>query len=163
MTETQRERKIARRLVVTGTLRLLTPAHLGNGDAEAITDMPLLLDRTSKPARPFLAGTSIAGGLRGYLLAYEQGFGFAEAIRRKADSLPTTAAELLFGGVKGDEYGEQSPLIVDDAYGDLHGAPFEIRDGVKIDYRTRTADDKKKYDLELLPAVQPSISHLNCC
>ncbi|NJN18887.1 MAG: hypothetical protein HC822_22820 [Oscillochloris sp.] len=91
MTETQRERKIARRLVVTGTLRLLTPAHLGNGDAEAITDMPLLLDRTSKPARPFLAGTSIAGGLRGYLLAYEQGFGFAEAIRRK----PTRCRPLL--------------------------------------------------------------------
>jgi CRISPR/Cas system CMR subunit Cmr4 (Cas7 group RAMP superfamily) len=152
MTEARHDRAIVRRIVVSGTLRLLTPAHLGNGDAEAITDMPLLLDRTTDPPRPFLAGTSIAGALRGYLLAHERGFGVAEQARRRPGSVPATAAERLFGGVKGDEYGEQSPLIVDDAFGNLHNTSFEIRDGVKINYATRTADDKKKYDLELLPA-----------
>ena len=35
-------RQIVERIVITGTLVLETPAHFGNGDADAFTDMPLL-------------------------------------------------------------------------------------------------------------------------
>ncbi|NJN19152.1 MAG: hypothetical protein HC822_24295 [Oscillochloris sp.] len=140
-------RPIATRLIVTGTLHLLTPAHLGNGDAEAITDMPLLLDTVGDDPVPLLTGTSIAGALRGYLLTRGQGYRAVE--QRRSGQM----AELLFGAVKGDDTGEQSPLIVDDALGVLRDtAALEVRDGVKINYATRTADDRFKYDLELLPA-----------
>ncbi|NCC32506.1 MAG: hypothetical protein EOM24_10870, partial [Chloroflexia bacterium] len=144
MAEAFRSRAIAARLVVEGNLVLVTPAHLGNGDAESITAMPLLLDPVAQ--QPLLTGTSLAGALRGYLASYERGYGLAERD-------PTTLAVQLFGSLKGDDQGEQSPLIVDDAYGSLPSTRlFEVRDGVKIDGATRTADEKKKYDLELLPA-----------
>jgi CRISPR/Cas system CMR subunit Cmr4 (Cas7 group RAMP superfamily) len=157
-----RLRDIAARIVVTGRLRLLTPAQIGNGDAEAITDMPLLLDANT--GRPFLSGTSLAGALRGFLLAYERGYrrqdNRSEEINKDNEGYEgepservKTKAELLFGGVKGDEYGEQSPLIVDDALApEQENIAIELRDGVRIDYATRTAEDQKKYDFELLPA-----------
>jgi CRISPR/Cas system CSM-associated protein Csm3 (group 7 of RAMP superfamily) len=44
----------------------------------------------------------------------------------------------------------QSPLIVEDALGLL--PEIELRDGVQIDPATRTAVDKKKFDMELLRA-----------
>ena len=140
-------RKIAARLVVTGRLQLMTPAQLGNGDAESITDMPLLLDTVEDQPRPLLSGTSIAGALRGYLIARARGHRAAEELGRES------MADRLFGGVKGDDAGAQSPLIVDNALGELPAnVLIELRDGVKIDYATHTAQDKFKYDLELLPA-----------
>jgi len=147
MSDPAKTRAIAVRLIVTGHLELVTPAQLGNGDAESITAMPLLLDPVSQ--RPLLTGTSIAGALRGYLHSYERGYGARSDNKLDAAMLATQ----LFGSSKGDDQGEQSPLIVEDALGTLPPQRgFEIRDGVKIDYATHTADDKKKYDLELLPA-----------
>jgi CRISPR/Cas system CSM-associated protein Csm3 (group 7 of RAMP superfamily) len=132
-------RKITERLFIEGALVLETPAHLGNGDAEALTDMPLLRDTVS--GRPLLCGTSIAGALRAYLRAYEHGHQGSE---RQGDRV-----ERLFGTVRGSE-SAQSWLIVDDALGKSPGV--ELRDGVRLDHETRTAQDKKKYDLELLQA-----------
>ncbi|PDW01976.1 RAMP superfamily CRISPR-associated protein [Candidatus Viridilinea mediisalina] len=134
-------REVATRLVVSGTLTLTSPAHLGNGDRGAHVDLPILRDALED--LPLLQGSSLAGALRNYLLAYEQGFYKAE--ERGAKNL----AELLFGGVKGDPEGEQSPLIIDDALADFTLA--EIRDGVRIDGKTRTAQKDFKYDLEVLP------------
>jgi CRISPR/Cas system CSM-associated protein Csm3 (group 7 of RAMP superfamily) len=147
MSDPFKSRSIAAHLVVRGNLELVTPAHLGNGDAESITAMPLLRDRVT--GHPLLTGTSIAGALRGYLHSYERGYG-----RRPENGRDNaTLAVRLFGSLKGDDQGEQSPLIVDDARGTFPAdGRIEVRDGVKIDYGTRTADDKKKYDLELLPA-----------
>ncbi len=135
----QQSREISTRLIITGNLILTSPAHLGNGDRGSSVDLPLLLDTVE--GRPLLQGSSLAGALRNYLCAYEQGLRQAE----KRGHL----AELLFGGVKGDPQGDQSPLIIDDALGEL--TTPEIRDGVRIDGRTRTALPNFKYDLELLP------------
>lgn len=132
-------RKITERVFVEGTLILETPAHLGNGDAEALTDMPLLRDAVN--GKPLLCGTSIAGALRAHLRAYEHGHRGRE---RQGDR-----AEQLFGTVRGHE-SMQSWLIVDDALGESPG--IELRDGVRLDPETRTAEDKKKYDIELLQA-----------
>ncbi len=132
-------RKIIERVQIEGTLRLETPAHLGNGDAEALTDMPLLLD--SVTGTPLLTGTSIAGALRAYLREVEHGYGAAER--------PHDRAQQLFGAVRGSE-SLQSWLLVDDALGETLGV--EIRDGVALNPETRTAADKKKYDIELLQA-----------
>jgi len=133
-------REIAQRLVITGDLHLLTPAHLGNGDAEGLTDMSLCRDPLT--GKPLLLGTSIAGALRNYLRAYEHG--------HKGEETLNTAATQLFGSIKGTPEGDQSSLVVNDALAD--SLSVEIRDGVQINDETRTAEDKKKYDLELLPA-----------
>jgi CRISPR/Cas system CSM-associated protein Csm3 (group 7 of RAMP superfamily) len=156
MTDTSKpkSRAISKRIVVEGELRLLTPTALGNGDAESLTDMPLLLDTAGDEPLPLLTGASIAGALRNYLRAYEQGFRTPEDKSEKK-----RLAVELFGAVKGDTGtgenddtgGEQSRLIVDDALARFP-TRAEVRDGVRIDGRTRTAQDKFKYDLELLPA-----------
>jgi CRISPR/Cas system CSM-associated protein Csm3 (group 7 of RAMP superfamily) len=126
--------------VVTGTLVLETPAHFGNGDADALTDMPLLFDEVD--GNPLLPGTSIAGALRNYLREREFGYG-----KKESGKSPVS---LLFGGARGDDEGDQSPLIVFDARG--HSAGIELRDGVAIDPETRTAADEKKFDMQLLAA-----------
>jgi CRISPR/Cas system CSM-associated protein Csm3 (group 7 of RAMP superfamily) len=157
-----KHRRVLERFVVKGTLRLETPAHFGNGDAETFTDMPLLRDELD--GSPLLPGTSIAGALRNYLREREVGFGVSP-LKRKAirsaeeenrDDKPVRkpehelASSLLFGGYRGDDDGEQSPLIVHDAIG--QAADLELRDGVRIEPETRTAEDDKKFDIQLLAA-----------
>lgn len=132
-------RGIRQRILVTGRLVLETPAHFGNGDAEGLTDMPLLRDPLER--RPLLTGTSIAGSLRSYLREYEHGY--------LAPGKPGDLAEQLFGRVEGHT-SEQSWLIVDDALADVSG--IELRDGVAISPDTGTAEEGKKFDYELLEA-----------
>jgi len=142
-----KSRQICERWVIEGDLVLQTPTHLGNGDSDGILDMPLLLDEATGKA--LLPGTSLTGALRNYLYEYRQGYG-----RRRSDGL----IEALFGGDKGDDKGNQSALIIDDALGEKPA--IELRDGVRIDPVTRTAkiDFRNgkargyKYDLQLLAA-----------
>lgn len=138
----QNSRKIVERVFVRGQLVLETPAHFGGGDAFGLTDMPLLRDALD--GVPLLTGTSIAGALRNYLREFEGGYGATEA----GDG--ATRAEKLFGFLQGNEASIQSWLIVDDALGTPAG--FELRDGVALDSVTRTAEERKKYDVELLAA-----------
>jgi len=127
----QNPRGIRERLVVTGTLVLDTPAHLGTGDTESPLDVSLLLDPLEEC--PLLAGSSIAGALRHHVASHSPEF-----VRH------------LFGDADQEE-SVQSPLIVDDA---LASSQFdlELRDGVAIDPTTRTAEPRKKFDLDLLAA-----------
>lgn len=135
-----KSRRIVRRIVVEGELELLTPTHLGNGDDSVLTDIPLLLDPLE--GRAMLTGTSLAGALRGYLRSREAGF--------RQEERQGGLAQLLFGFAKGQN-GEQSLLITSDALS--AGRPAaELRDGVALDPSTRTAEDKKKYDMQLLEA-----------
>lgn len=152
-------RWIVKRIVVACDLVLLTPAHLGNGDGDDIVDLPLLLDAYDEAAgrrTPLLTGASIAGALRGYLREVEHGYG------ARLDSQTPSASIRLFGGLKQDDAGEQSPLIVDDARpgaeandgrpAGVASAGVELRDGVKLDPASRTAADKAKFDLQLWAA-----------
>lgn len=137
----QNSRGLSERIVVTGTLVLETPTHLGNGDTNSPLDMPLILDPLEGKA--LLTGTSIAGALRNYLREYSE----------RSSQL----ANKLFGYAPGGESGQdnesaQSPLIVDDALGKMPKPEVELRDGVAIDPKTRTAEDQKKFDMELLAA-----------
>jgi CRISPR/Cas system CMR subunit Cmr4 (Cas7 group RAMP superfamily) len=120
-------RRVGRRVLVTGELRLTAPCHLGGPDPDATSERPVLRDETG---RPYLPGTTLAGLLRG--------------------ALGDDDARALFGGASGDDDGLQSPLIVDDAPVTAI-VPTELRDGVKINAATGTADDKTKFDVELLP------------
>ncbi|MBD2483318.1 RAMP superfamily CRISPR-associated protein [Planktothrix sp. FACHB-1365] len=140
-------RRIIKRIIIRGNLILNTPTCLGSGDTEAPTDLALLRDSISDHA--LLTGSSIAGALRNYLHEYEQGYGKNE--------IPQGLATKLFGhlfryeGEEPKEEENQSPLIIDDAISSKIPV-IELRDGVKIDGATGTAEDGKKYDLELLEA-----------
>jgi CRISPR/Cas system CSM-associated protein Csm3 (group 7 of RAMP superfamily) len=154
-----RHRYLSERILVTGQLVLTRPAHFGNGDADELTDLPLLVDEVD--GRALLTGASLAGALRNYLREREWGYeeAMASRDRRAAYQQEQVASEnellatKLFGGHRGDEQGDQSPLIVDDALSTTQGRPaIELRDGVAIDAATRTAAEDKKYDFELLQA-----------
>jgi CRISPR/Cas system CSM-associated protein Csm3 (group 7 of RAMP superfamily) len=161
-TRWQNSREVVERVYISGRLVLETPAHFGNtqragsGDVGALTDMPLLYDSLDGK-RPLLTGSSIAGALRHYLREYEVGYGVAE---KKNGAL---LAERLFGHIyenedKNEAASVESWLMVDDALGQFpEGASIEMREGVVIDGKTRTAEvDKKgkgkKFDIELLAA-----------
>ena len=125
---------------------LQTPAHLGNGEGDDLTDMLLLMD-PSDGKTPVLTGASIAGALRSYLREREKGYG-----QKPDERLPSV---LLFGGMKGDDAGEQSPgeqssLIVDDALGRSFGT--EQRDGVRIHPDSLTAEDDALFNIQLWQA-----------
>lgn len=140
-------RRVVERVFVRGRLQLETPAHFGNGDSEALTDIPLLRDSLNNRT-PLVTGASIAGALRAYLREYEAGY---QAPEERTGSL---LAERLFGHLRDDQSATyQSWLMVDDALGSLpvQGA-IELRDGVAIEGETRTAEENKKFDIELLGA-----------
>lgn len=152
-------RGVSERIFIRGRLHLDTPAHFGGSETEGSTDMPLLYD-TKESRRPLLTGASIAGALRNYLREYEKGYRWPENQRAPDKSW----AEKLFGHLD-DQPGDSansrrrrssvhSWLMVDDALGEPPnvGDPTEIRDGVAIDSKTRTAKPGKKFDIELLSA-----------
>lgn len=139
-------RKIVRRIVVEGDLVLQTSAHFGNGDGDNLIDVPLLIDPLDEKT-PLLTGASIAGALRSYLREREHGFRAKVGTHAKADD---SASIRLFGGNKGDEYGEQSPLIIEDAYG--KNVAIELRDGVSLAGESRTAAHDKLFTIEVWEA-----------
>lgn len=139
-------RKMVRRIVVEGDLVLQTPAHFGNGDGNDLVDMPLLTDPLDDKT-PLLTGASITGALRGYL--HEREHGFRAKVHTDAGTTKSSSV-LLFGGNRGDNDGEQSPLIVEDARGKY--AAVELRDGVRLAGDSRTADQDKLFNIEMWEA-----------
>lgn len=137
----EQSRKISKRIVVEGALVLQTPTHFGNGDSTDETDMPLLTDALDRKT-PLLTGATLAGALRSYLRERERGY--AEPEDKNAASV------LLFGGMKRDDDGAQSPLMIDDARGENFGV--EMREGVGIDRASRTAAHGKLYDAQVWQA-----------
>lgn len=148
-------RHIIRRVIVRGTLVLDAPTCLGTGDTDSPTDMPLSRD-TLERNKALLTGSSIAGALRSYLREYNNKYGHFE----ERDDLTTKLFGDLFAyknemnkdemeKIELRERNLQSPFIMNDSVS-TKPIQSELRDGVKIDSTTRTAEDKKKYDLELL-------------
>lgn len=131
-------RPVAKRLAVTGTLELVSPARTGGTDSLDLTDRPLLRDHKGMP---FLPGTTLAGLLRSYLNDLTGG-----------GNKGSGETALLFGCRWGKDDEEQSPLIVDDAFLDPEqNGESEIRDNVRINPGTGVAQKGMKFDGELLP------------
>lgn len=150
-------RKIIKRIIIKGVLKLDTPTCLGSGDNDSPIDLALLRDNLNGNLA-LLTGASIAGALRNYLRNQSKGY--------HQNDLRNDIVTKLFGDlsnyideekldenerIKKRNQDNQSPLIIDDS---ISTSPIqsELRDGVKIDSVTRTAEPKKKYDLELLQA-----------
>ena len=147
-------REIAKRVVIEGTLTLLTPARFGGGGDEHLTDMPLLRDQAS--GDPLLPGASIAGAMRSYLREWEMGYE-KETPARVEETFQELFGHVVEGeGVSAQEQQSlESFLIIEDAIAEKSGVAF--RPGVKIDPKTRTvAYEEGKggqlYDMELLQA-----------
>lgn len=134
-----KSREIVERIIIKGDLILETPTHFGGGDTEGLMDMPLALDPLDGKA--LLTGSSLAGALRSYLREREKGYGK----KGSKDSLYMS----LFGNQE-DSEGEQSFIIVYDSR--IEKPNVELRDGVKIDPKTRTAKNRNKFDFELIEA-----------
>lgn len=133
-------RPIVSRWTISSEVALETAAHLGGGAGET-ADMVLIRD--AHTGGPILLGTSLAGALRSHLADVLSGYGTPENER----------VARLFGAARGVDLGAQSPLIVFDSFGVLpNGYAIEIRDGVQIDAPHGTAEEHKKFDLEVLPA-----------
>ena len=141
-------RKITKRIVIEGDLVLETPTRFGNGDRDGLTD--LTISRDALDGRPLLPGASIAGALRSYLRTREVGFRQAERAGAKAKLLFGEETEVEQPDGTRTKSSSQSYFIAYDSLATPIGT--ELRDGVTIDPKTRTAVDKKKYDLELLAA-----------
>ncbi|GIX46057.1 MAG: hypothetical protein KatS3mg131_0268 [Candidatus Tectimicrobiota bacterium] len=132
-------RSVVARWTIEADLVLESATHLG-GESLEPTDMMLLRD--PRTGRPLLPGTSLAGALRSHLADVLGGYRTAEDAR----------VARLFGGARGDDVGPQSPVIVFDSLGELPANyPVEIRDGVQIDAARGIAEDRKKFDFEVLP------------
>ncbi len=128
----QRSRRVIEQIVITGDLVLTSPALLGSGEQGQRTDLEIARDAVA--GQPLLPGTSLAGALRAYVATH-------------------CDVPLVFGGAKGGDQldqGGQSSLIVEDSL--AQDQPTIVRDGVRIDPRTRTVDGNGKFDMELLPA-----------
>ena len=133
-------RCIRRRLIVRGILVLNTAARIGATDPLSLTDQSILKDHKGNP---FIPGTTLAGLLRSHL---------HEALGGGAEEAADVAQ--ILGCRWGNDDEPQSPLIVEDApmiVTNHAGYITELRDGVKIDERTETAEKHKKFDMELLP------------
>jgi CRISPR/Cas system CSM-associated protein Csm3 (group 7 of RAMP superfamily) len=145
-----RSRKICARWVIEGDLVLQTPAHFGNGDSADLTDMPLL-KAADDDKTPLLTGASIAGALRAYLRSCQQGLRAPKQTKAELSVKfeRESAAVCLFGGSKCDDEGQQSPLIVEDAYGAMSTViGTEIRNGVRLNGHSRTAENDALFNLE---------------
>ncbi len=145
--------KIVQRIVVQVDLRLVTPAHLGNGDGEDETDMPLMTDLLH-PDRPILPGTSLAGAIRAAVRRWDHGH--FHATKPVYQTGKRERSHLLCGDPadpRGQNADKQlpSPLIVDDAIPAQPGG-IEIRDGVRLNPASRTADDGGLFNAEFWKA-----------
>lgn len=146
-----------RRTVYSGTLRFPHGFHTGDGRRLGAVDQPLL--RTAEGGVA-LAGTSLAGVLRADL----------HRLREAAGGDPHPSAETLQDcecvvcrllgpeapQTRRVEDGTEAALHASKVYvsgGVSHGRPaIQVRDHVGIDRRTRTAADKRKYDVEVVEA-----------
>jgi len=144
--QTSTSRKITRRLVIEGTLTLETPASFSNGETVG-TEIVILEDALEK--RPLIPGASLAGALRHYLLTRE--FGYRS--RDQSDEKQKSLVKQLFGEAlaNDDPNRMESHVIVADALGGADSRQT-IREGVKIDGRTRTADDGMLFSTQVWEA-----------
>lgn len=121
------------KVLLKGKLVLCSPLLIGSGIQREGSDVDTQILR-DKDGRPFIPGTSVAGVLRA---AFSQKNAFPEM------------EALFFGGkVEKLDAEVQSAVDIDDI--ELEKAEIVQRDGVCIDDVRGVAEDKKKYDYELV-------------
>lgn len=133
------------KLIYCGKLELLTPLLVSSGEKDSEADDVLLRDELGYP---FVPATSIIGAMRHYMDA-----------NCPAELLKSKAYEFFWGSPKGaDSDTKQSALYLRDsqlAKEDQDRHVIRVRDGVTINNKSGTAEDKKKFEYEVLePGVK---------
>ncbi len=133
----EKRRKVLARWVMTGNLTLTTASQIGMQDSES-ADSTFARDARGRVVLP---GTTLGGALRSALEDILIGYRQCDRAR--------------LGQLFGDLSKHESPLMVFDAVADPGTVAATIRDGVRIDPKSRLAADGLKYDRELaLPGLQ---------
>lgn len=94
---------------------------------------------------PFIPGTSIAGVIRSLM----------------AEIYKQDEIDSIFGSSSNTADGNQSNVIFYDAFPNKE-AKISIRDGVKINYETKTAEDKGKYDYQIIEPGAEFLIRIEC-
>ena len=116
---------IIEKIQMSGRLVVQSPLCIGSGQDDGITDSLVL---KNKQGKAFIPGTSLAGVLRDIV-----------------DSYDSRQADLLFGNLSDNR---QSMINIDDVL--LENSVYTVRDGVRIDSITNTAEDTGKFDYEVV-------------
>lgn len=119
------------KLILTGTIELLSPAIIGSGEGER-SDLDVIKDSGGKP---FIPATSFAGVLRHTI---------------KPQNISDDKLDHFWGTKESDkpEKIRQSSLICNDLTADKFD--ISVRDGVAIDNKKGIAKEKAKFDYEII-------------
>lgn len=164
--EVEEQDTVIGRYVAKGSFVLESAAHFGSGKEGDSTDLAIMRDAADNP---IITGSSIAGVCRTYLTYLKQGksaFGYIDGSKIPTQQIDREEKErslreqedeviqLLFGDWQSKKRGEgnQSLLMVYDAYPHNSEVRLAKRDGVKISSTTGQAEDGAKYDLEVIEA-----------
>lgn len=126
---------VAWRWYLSGELKTITPLIIGSGE-DRNADVQCVRDGCG---RFFIPGTTLAGVLR-------------HALFKKPAGDDDDVFSRAFGEAKDD--GRQSLLLFHDAPLLSERPRFTVRDGVALDKTTKTAEDKKKFDYEVIEREQ---------
>ena len=116
---------IVEKIQMSGRLVVQSPLCIGSGQDDGITDSLVLKDKQGKA---FIPGTSLAGVLRDIVYSHD-----------------SNLADMLFGELSTKR---QSMINIDDVL--LENSIYTVRDGVRIDSITNTAEDTGKFDYEVV-------------
>lgn len=122
---TESKAAIIEKIQMSGRLVVQSPLCIGSGQDDGITDSLVLKDKQGKA---FIPGTSLAGVLRDIVCSHD-----------------SNLADLLFGNLSDNR---QSMINIDDVL--LENSVYTVRDGVRIDSITNTAEDTGKFDYEVV-------------
>ncbi len=154
------------RLVYSGVLVCETALRVGAGrSSEPIgTDLPVIKDTQG---RPFIPGSSLKGVLRTRVESFVRavhndptaacnpvGPETEWCIRRPDDLSDRDIDEqsCLVCQIFGSPWLASKVQVRDALMGDLWFGQYQVRDGVAINRDTQTAEDRLKYDYEVVPA-----------
>jgi len=130
------------KIIVKGKLRLESPLIIGSGQSD-LADIEILKDDSGKP---YIPSTSLCGVLRHY---FEENF---------SDIINGQQSNYFWGKHIPDNNNEiESAFICHDLFTESSKINIRVRDGIKIDAKNGCAEDKGKYDYEV---VEPGI-HFN--
>lgn len=130
MNQTNISATVSGKIVITGTIRNITPIIMGKGDGEII-DKEVV---RGYGGVPYIPATAFVGALKSY-----------------CHPGPADKKMIYFWGGKKDS-DSQSHLIVDDLRPVIENSSLKtvIRDGIRIDPKTGIVEDKKKFNYEVV-------------
>lgn len=124
--------RITGKIILVATLRNETPLLIGRGGGDAVDIEVMRLP----DGKPYIPGSSIAGCLKSFLDG-KDGYFWGKTGKGKEDLLQS---HIRFEDLVPEKFSKEADL--------------SMRDGVKIGHKTGTAEDKKKYDYQI---VEPGL------